>query len=246
MVSWGWRIPFVVGGGNSLVALLIFIIVQEGQVVFHTPIRFPTLDALIHYPIEIGLVAGVFALWYTGISFIPDWIPLYLNDFTSQPIEHLYGVEISTQAIFCLSLPLAGYLSDWKGRVDVMFLGSLLLWVAIIPLFFLYTAGKTALVFLASVVLFLMLSLTGAPAFAWASESFPPRLRCSGISLGLNFSLAIFGGTTPAMASALLVQTHWDSSPSFFLTAVAVGAGISLIFTKRLAPVPRYVDPDPF
>jgi len=162
-----------------------------------------------------------------------------------QDVVPLYGIEVTSQLIFCVCIPVAGFLSDWKGRVDVMFLGTLLLWVTVIPLFFLYTAGKPALSFLSNLCLYLMLALVGAPCFSWAAESFPPRLRSSAVSFGLALSLAVFGGTTPGVSSNLLVQTQWDSSPSFYFTALAVGAGICLIITKRLAPVPRYVDPDP-
>jgi len=244
MVRWGWRVPLIVSSLTVIAAVAVLVILHESPV-FQAQAGADFFKAFVHFPIEIALVAGVAGLWFTGIWFVGDWVPIYLNDFTLQPILYSFSIEVTAQVLLCVSLPLAGFLSDWKGRVDIMFLGALLLWVTIIPLFFLYTTGKPALVLLSDLCLFFMLALVGAPFFSWTSESFPPRLRCTAVGVGMNFSLAIFGGTAPAVASALLLETQWDSAPSFFLTAMAVGAGVCLIFTKRLAPVPKYVDPDP-
>jgi MHS family proline/betaine transporter-like MFS transporter len=43
---------------------------------------------------------------------------------------------------------------------------------------------------------------------------FPPQLRCTGVSVAHNLSMALFGGTAPLMATAILHGTGDIASPS--------------------------------
>ncbi len=53
-------------------------------------------------------------------------------------------------------------------------------------------------------------------------EAFPKHVRCSGLSVGYNLSLSIFGGTVPMVAVALIAETGDRLAPAFYLSLAAV------------------------
>ena len=71
--------------------------------------------------------------------------------------------------------------------------------------------------------------LSGIPATL--TEMFPSRVRVSALSVGYNISLAIFGGTTPLVATWIIERSHDDLSIAWYLIC---GAAISFVFTVRL------------
>jgi MHS family proline/betaine transporter-like MFS transporter len=50
-------------------------------------------------------------------------------------------------------------------------------------------------------------------------EAFPKHVRCSGLSVGYNLALSIFGGTVPVVAVFLISRTDDILSPAYYLAA---------------------------
>jgi MHS family proline/betaine transporter-like MFS transporter len=59
-----------------------------------------------------------------------------------------------------------------------------------------------------------------SPAFL--VEAFPKHVRCSGLSIGYNLSLSIFGGTVPMVAVFLIKVTGNPLAPAFYLSLAAI------------------------
>ena len=53
-------------------------------------------------------------------------------------------------------------------------------------------------------------------------ELFPARERYTGLSIGYNLSLALFGGTAPLVATFLIRETGNIMAPSFYVIITAV------------------------
>ena len=63
---------------------------------------------------------------------------------------------------------------------------------------------------------------------------FPTRTRYSGIALGYNLAQAVFGGTTPLVATWLIRVTGEVMAPAFYLSAIAaISAVVALIVPDR-------------
>ena len=56
---------------------------------------------------------------------------------------------------------------------------------------------------------------------AFMVEAFPKHVRCSGLSVGYNLSLSIFGGTVPLVSVALIAATGDRLAPAFYLMLAA-------------------------
>ncbi len=125
-----------------------------------------------------------------------------------------------------VTIPLSGHISDRIGRRKMYLIG-----VVSIGLFgFLYfgmidTAIPSA-VFIAIVLSLIPHNIQYGPQAALIAESFTPRLRYSGASLGYQLASIIAGGPAPIIATALFAHYQTGYAIAIFIAACAV---ISLV-----------------
>ena len=69
---------------------------------------------------------------------------------------------------------------------------------------------------------------------AFMVEAFPKHVRCSGLSVGYNLAMSIFGGTLPMVAVYLIAETGNALSPAWYLVIVAaVSAWMTLVMKRQ-------------
>ena len=71
----------------------------------------------------------------------------------------------------------------------------------------------------------------------------PAHIRCSGTSIGYNISLGLFGGTAPFVATYLVERTGDDSTPAYYMMALAVIMLAALRGMKETAGKPLATEP---
>ena len=64
-------------------------------------------------------------------------------------------------------------------------------------------------------------------------ESFPTRVRMSGISMGNVIGFSIFGGSAPLIASYLINKTGDVTAPGIYLAAASAISLIAVLFAKE-------------
>lgn len=130
--------------------------------------------------------------------------------------------------LMLILMPFFGRLADRIGYKSVLSFGSLALVLTAYPLFR-WIDGGTMMATIVSMSAFAIFvgALQATLAVAMA-ELFPPRLRFSGMALGYNLTLAIFGGTAPLINTWLIAQTGDLTSPAWYIMVIA---GVSLVFT---------------
>jgi hypothetical protein len=77
-------------------------------------------------------------------------------------------------------------------------------------------------VFIAIVLSLIPHDMQYGPQAALIAESFTPRLRYSGASLGYQLASIIAGGPAPLIATALFAAYHTGYAISFYIAALAV------------------------
>ena len=85
-------------------------------------------------------------------------------------------------------------------------------------------SGSLWQVYIAMGIFTFIFSLYLPSAFVSMVESFHTEIRYTGLSLGFNIGLAIFGGTCPLIATWLIEITENNLSPAFYLMLAAIGA----------------------
>ncbi len=131
--------------------------------------------------------------------------------------------------VFC---PVGGLLADKFGRRPIGIFGMAGALAFIYPYFLMLSSGVMSLMILAQSIIFFFeaMELTIVTMY---TEIFPTRVRVSGVSLAYQLNTAIFGGTTPLIATFLLAATGWKLAPMIWAVIAIVVSIISLLIMRE-------------
>lgn len=231
MQSYGWRVPFIMGG---VLGLLSFALRRE----LHETSQFVAIEHSVEkFPIIavfkkqfVSVLAGVLitAICAVIVTSLFLFTPAYFTKVLHLP-SNAYVWQRTVAIAFgsCLTI-FFGYLTD---RIDVKKLVlalSLVTSLLVYPIFVIYVSYPQFYVvaFAASAIL---LGFSAGIIPRLLSELFPTPIRYSGIAVSYNLGFAIFGGLTPFVSLSLIYYTGWVTIPALYLIAVSLLGMISLI-----------------
>ena len=182
-------------------------------------------------------IATVFGLnWVVsaGYYIVFVWLVTDMTQIAGLSLHLAMGIGTIGVLAGAALTPLAGHLSDRIGpRALLLAIGAATA-IGAVPLLVAAGSGGAPAALLAQLVLAaLMAGYLGAMPAVFAAQM-PPRLRCSGLAIGYNGALALFGGTAPLVATLLVQATGWNAAPGLYLALTAL-AGLAL--------VPRIAEP---
>lgn len=254
MEEWGWRIPFLIAGPLGLIAIYFRSKIEE------SPQFQATLDAQEELAKNAtngdaaavkGPVGIVKAYWRpiivamllvaaanTAGYALTSYMPTYLTQSMGYDEVHGTLLTIPVLVIMALCIPLTGKLSDRIGRRPVLWIGALSTVAFSVPAFTLIGIGEVwstlaGLSLIAFPVTFYVANLASAlPA------QFPTSSRYGAMGISYNFSVAIFGGTTPFIVAALIKATGDDMMPAYYLMGTSAIGAVAIYFLKESANRP--------
>ena len=130
-------------------------------------------------------------------------------------------------------MPLGGMFTDRFGRKNFLIATSIMAIGSFAWFFFSAPGATPAEFFWPLMACAASLGLYASTPYAVMSDLFPTNVRASGISLAYNIPIAVFGGSAPLIASALISGTGNISSPAWFFITTAV---LSLIAVCIISP----------
>ncbi|MFI0539582.1 MFS transporter [Streptomyces sp. WSLK1-3] len=242
LLTWGWRLPFLLSGVLTIVGYLLRRRVEEPEVFTDMQQRdegasLPiarllreywtvTLRVAICSTINVvGTIFTVFALAYaTGTAGISRPVML-----TVVSLGNLTAVVMA---------PLVGRLSDRIGRKPVFVVGALGSSLSLLVLFSAIDAGNIPLVFAAGVIgqgiLYIMPIGVGA---AYYPEQFPAPVRYTGMAVGLMLGL-LASGFAPTLAEALNAGASTWHTIVWICISVSVVSSLAALSGRETHRVP--------
>nr|WP_146069482.1 MFS transporter [Cryobacterium sp. Y11] len=132
-------------------------------------------------------------------------------------------------------LPFVGKLADRVGSARVMFwaaTGTIMLGV---PLFTLLNQSPNLPTMIGiELVLGVLATAYFAPMPAIMSAMFPVQIRTTGLSLGYNIGVTVFGGFAPFIVTFLIGTTGSLLVRGYYLVAVAALSLCSIVVSRRV------------
>jgi len=236
-LTWGWRIPFalsivLIGIGLWIRLRILETPVFRNLVVEHKIERAPILEVCRKQPGTIILTAlartSEQAPFYIFTAFIFAYGTTTLH--VSRDLL-LAGVLVAV-CLSAVTIPLSGYLSDRIGRKRMYIIGAATMGVFGFIYFGLLDTGSPALIFLAMVLSLIPHDMQYGPQAALIAESFTPRLRYSGASIGYQLASITAGGPAPLIATALFAAFKSGTPIAIYILITAVISIIATTFLK--------------
>lgn len=229
LVTWGWRVPFLIGGMLGVVGLWLRRAMPETEQFAENvdrarELRHPLWTTLRDHPRAVGQLVGFTLLstlcYYTFFSAIT---PFAVDRRGADSGDVFVALSVATALFVALQYPM-GALADRVGRRPQLLVWSAATAVLVVPLSSLIGPGLGNLLVVFVVGLGLYTAMTSiAPAVM--SELFPTELRGLGIGAWYNLTVALFGGTAP-LVILLLAQAGLADAYFWY---VAAGAAVSFV-----------------
>lgn len=219
-----WRVPFLAGVIIMAVGVFMRRKVGEPQLApsTHPPLAgSPVVHAFRYNIVDMlrvaGLVLGVNVAFYMMFVYAVSYLTERMHVSTAT------AMDINTLCLVVLMIvPLAsGALSDKVGRKPLALTALVGLVVFSYPLFELMHHTDPTLILLGQLGFALLVGMMFGVTPALMVEILPRNTRVSALGIGYNTTLAIFGGTTPLVATALIERTGDDFSPIYYLIVMS-------------------------
>jgi MHS family proline/betaine transporter-like MFS transporter len=168
------------------------------------------------------------------------YMPNYLSSDESLDLTSSSALMVVLAAIVFMMVLITriGALSDRIGRRPVMLASGVGLLVLTYPALFLISLGNWLAISLGVAILALLVVSNMGPLPSTLAALFPTRTRYSGFSVGYNIGVAVFGGTTPFIATYLVSATGNSLAPAFYLMATAAAGIVAILLSEESARVP--------
>jgi MFS family permease len=236
LYSYGWRLPFIVGGVFGFISVYLrrylqetplFVKLREAKV---ASAKLPLMDVLRnHLPACLYVAALAFFLNQTTIVLFQFMPTLLLKQFGLPPRMVFWA---NTSAILCYAAACLawGLLGDRIGRGYAMCIGAISTALAVI-----WMIGNLDQVGHGQANLYVMWGVVGIAAgyvgliASMAASAFPTSVRLTGFSFPYNLAATLSGGLTPIILTWLLSLDR--TAPVYLAIVPCAGFGaLGLIY----------------
>src|ERR1700747_2640725 len=205
---WGWRIPFAL----SIILVGIGLWIRLG--ILETPVfqqildkekveKAPVLEVIKKQPKEIILSARLRLSEQAPFYVFNAFVFAYAVGTLKMDRNFILSAVMAAACLAFFTIPPAGHWAATIRREDIYLIGIAVMFVFGFIYFAMVDTATPALVFIAITLSLIPHDLQYGPQAALIAESFTPRLRYSGASLGYQLASIIAGGPAPLIATAL-------------------------------------------
>jgi MFS family permease len=238
LLTWGWRVPFLLGGLFGLVAVYLRKYLHETPIFEEIRARKTLVKKVPMFVIfavhKRSIVLSVLATWVFSVIYIVYFLymPVYFQSQWHFSAKEAYAAN--TWAIFwnIIGSIAMGWVVDRIGGARTLAFGSIVV-LFYIALFYLKLSTHSDMALpIYMMGGFFVSAITIIPFIVL--RSFPPEVRFTGFAISWNIAYAVFGGTAPAIISAVVGRTTWISFPVYYvgilcLLGVVVAWGFHVI-----------------
>jgi MFS family permease len=236
LLSWGWRVPFLVSAVLVALGVYMRLRIEESAAFREAPqaAMVPAVEALRSYWRSI-LIVFFAEMAQTSYFYLTA---IFIMSFATRQL----GVQkdVMTRAVLLanivslVAMPLIGAWSDRIGRKRLFVAGIALAAVSMFAFYDMIASRDTllvtaALILAAGVIHPLMFGTEGS----YFPELFPTRIRFTGVSIGKQLGVVLGGGIAPLIATGLFAWTGATRAISGYYVVLAFAALVALAFAQE-------------
>jgi MHS family proline/betaine transporter-like MFS transporter len=229
--NFGWRIPFIIGGGIAFFGFWLRRGLKTESVGAHS--ESPAKDAFTKYRkdmirvvlLNIGFTVAFYAIFVYTVSFL-------------QQVSRFSEAKSLRNNVICMAamlliLPFAARISDKYGRKKVLGTGFIILVLGAIPLFHVMGLGIRWVTIACELGITIAVAIIAGAMAATNVELMPRAVRCTGLAFSYNIAVGIFGGLTPMLIAWMLDYLKDPVAPGYWVTGTAAISLLTLLFGVR-------------
>lgn len=236
MARFGWRIPFFFGILSGIIGLAIrnYVVEENPKVSNKSLEQSPIGDVIQNHSSALLKAITIILLDGVGIYINFVFMTTYATTFLKMATDYVMLINTVTMFILVATIPAFGYLTDIfrtkqlkkdpsckKIKNPVLNFACLTYLLGSIPLFWWLVEGRSFEALWALQILFaIAMGAVYGSVPVTISQSFPRSIRYTASGLSFNLSVALFGGTSPLLATLLIHETGDFLIPAYILTFV--------------------------
>ena len=232
---WGWRIPFAL----SIILVGVGLWIRLG--ILETPVfqklldsdkveKAPILEVIKKQPREIILSALARMSEQAPFYIFTAFIFAYAVTTLKMDRNFILAAVMAAAVVSFVTIPLSGHISDRIGRRKMYLIGVVATGLFGFLYFGMVDTAIPSAVFIAIVLSLIPHDIQYGPQAALIAESFTPRLRYSGASLGYQLASIIAGGPAPLIATWLFATYQTGYAIAIYIAACAVISAVAAAF----------------
>ncbi|MBP1156233.1 MULTISPECIES: MFS transporter [unclassified Paenibacillus] len=239
-LSWGWRLPFIL----SAVLIVVGLWIRKG--IDETPVfqeakesgdiaKVPLVDTIRYHWKSVLITAGAKFVETSPYYIFATFVIAYATGYLGYETVTVLNAVAIANLVTIFMIPFMGKLSDKVGRKPLYIGGTIAMLLFAFPYFYLISLQSALWLTVATVI---AIGIIWAPLEAvmgtMFSEIFSTNIRYTGISVGNQLGAAVFGGTTPMVALALLnaFNDSWVPIALYIILACVISL-ISLLAIRE-------------
>lgn len=245
MLSFGWRIPFLLGGVLTIIGFYIRRVISESEqfqelkqtkLLNKTPLK--TVFTKYRSQVISGTMLCMTVSVITSVFhvFLPNLFIAYFH-LSMNASANVSTIGAITMAVFSLIVAYFTRITNvfiWiRSSIGGLFVAMLILGFNVIDLKLLLSQNTTMLYVIVFVISLLLSGVNGL-FFGILANLFPTEVRFSGVSASYNFAYILGAGLTPLWTSGLLKVTHGYQMIIWVCAVIVLVGFINTIYLKYL------------
>ncbi len=205
--SYGWRIPFLVGGLLCFIAYRVRRELHE-SIAFkkvHKHESLPFAELLQHHLGKVLIGAGLVSIMATPIILAIIFMPTYLTKIVKADPSAVSQAVLIATFISVASIYIMGKLLNTQNLFKLSYISLVGLLLSAVICYSMIAMNLNLIIALAIFAVFQGFLVTIPPIFL--SHLFPIEVRLTGVALSYNISFVLFGGVTPIVVTSMIEKT---------------------------------------
>lgn len=237
LLSWGWRIPFLISILGTVIVLMIRRTLHDADVFVATQRagqteRFPVALLLRHHWRNVIRVI-LMCVMAAPASIVTVFAFSYAVNVVGVERTTMLLITLGVTLVGTITIPFWGVLADRIGRKPVFIGGLLLAIVFAFPFMHFIAQGDVPMIFLFELLLMASLYAGQALQLPIYTEMFETKVRFSGVAVGTQLGY-LLAGFAPTISFAILQPGDGGWWPvAAFTAACCAVAAIAALTTKE-------------